>query len=293
MNVLETPRLRLRWFRERDADFLLGLLNEPAWIAGIRDSGVRTREDAVAWMNTRLIPPYWQVGHGFWLVERRADAEPLGMCGIFKRDTLPLPDLGYGFAQRHWGQGYAREAARACLDYAVQALGRRTLLAITAPVNPGSTTLLQDLGFVETGLSEGPDGPSRNWRWDAPAVASLSDEAAQAELVQRFWRLFRVEAGTICTLAALPALCLPEARFEPPGAAPLGLCEFLASRIDLLESGRLADCAVEAGPLEAGQQRCRWSGHLDGQAEAGESLARFEFARDVEGRWRIASLAWT
>ena len=83
--------------------------------------------------------------------ERRSDAEPLGLCGLFKRDSLPLPDLGYGLATRHAGQGYAREAARACLAYAQRVLGRDELLAITSPTNGPSMALLQDLGFVREG----------------------------------------------------------------------------------------------------------------------------------------------
>ncbi|MBH9551531.1 GNAT family N-acetyltransferase [Inhella gelatinilytica] len=173
MRVLSTPRLHLRHFALEDADFVLGLINEPAWIAGIRDAGVRTREAAQAWVQDRLITPYQTHGHGFWLVERRLDGEPLGMCGIFKRDSLPLPDLGYGFLTRHGGQGYAREAARACLEYAPRQLGLRELLAITSPSNHASNRLLQDLGFVAEHLQPhspgNPDGPTQHWRWRAAA----------------------------------------------------------------------------------------------------------------------------
>src|SRR5574343_1382565 len=37
MEVLRTERLRLRWFGLADAPFMLGLLNEPAWIQHIYD----------------------------------------------------------------------------------------------------------------------------------------------------------------------------------------------------------------------------------------------------------------
>ena len=58
MNVLETPRLRLRPFDPgRDADAMLALLNEPAFLQGIGDRGVRTREQAVAYLRD------WAVEH--------------------------------------------------------------------------------------------------------------------------------------------------------------------------------------------------------------------------------------
>jgi hypothetical protein len=50
MNVLETPRLRLRWFGESDAAFILALVNDPSWMTNIGDRGVRTVEEARAWI---------------------------------------------------------------------------------------------------------------------------------------------------------------------------------------------------------------------------------------------------
>ncbi|HEY2291908.1 MAG TPA: GNAT family N-acetyltransferase, partial [Thermoanaerobaculia bacterium] len=50
MKVLETDRLVLRRMSVDDADFMLGLLNEPSWLRFIGDRGVRTREDARAYI---------------------------------------------------------------------------------------------------------------------------------------------------------------------------------------------------------------------------------------------------
>ena len=43
MLILQTPRLRLRWFAQSDAGFMRRLLNDPGWIANIGDRGVHTR----------------------------------------------------------------------------------------------------------------------------------------------------------------------------------------------------------------------------------------------------------
>ncbi|PIQ38189.1 MAG: GNAT family N-acetyltransferase, partial [Lysobacterales bacterium CG17_big_fil_post_rev_8_21_14_2_50_64_11] len=45
MAVLDTPRLRLRPIVPGDAAFLLGLLNEPAFLRQIGDRGVRNHAD--------------------------------------------------------------------------------------------------------------------------------------------------------------------------------------------------------------------------------------------------------
>ena len=166
MQILSTERLSLREFTPLDAPFLLRLVNEPGWIRNINDPGVRTVDDALVWAEGRLFKAYRELGHGFWAVQRREDGVLVGMCGLFKRDALPEPDIGYALLAEHEGQGYAIEAARGCVAHARNALGWTTLMAITALDNPGSVALLGKLGFVEQGQRqlEGYDTPSRVFR---------------------------------------------------------------------------------------------------------------------------------
>jgi [ribosomal protein S5]-alanine N-acetyltransferase len=151
LTVLETARLRLRQFTPDDAGFVLELLNEPSWLRFIGDRGVRTLDDARAYIEHG--PRAMFVRHGFSLlvVERKADGAALGMCGLIQRDTLDAPDIGYAFLPRAWGHGYAREAAGAVLVYGHSTLGLPRILAITDPENVPSIKLLEDLGmrFVE------------------------------------------------------------------------------------------------------------------------------------------------
>ena len=50
----ETPRLRLRELHDGDAPFLLELLNDPDFIANIADRGVRSEDDARAYLATGI-----------------------------------------------------------------------------------------------------------------------------------------------------------------------------------------------------------------------------------------------
>ncbi len=165
MTPLPTERLRLREASPDDAPFVLRLINEPGWHRFINDPGVRTLEQARQWMEGRLLKSYRELGFGFWLVERHSDAELLGLCGLFRRPVLDGPDLGYALLAEHEGQGYASEAARACIAHARDGLGWTELLAITSPDNPRSAALLRKLGFADRGLKdvEGYTGPSRLW----------------------------------------------------------------------------------------------------------------------------------
>jgi len=163
MLVLETERLRLRWYAEADAPFILKLLNEPSWIANIGQRNVQTLDDARTWIRERLIGNYERQGFGFWAVERREDSALIGMCGLVKRDTLPHVDIGYAFLPAFWGHGYAREAAAACLDYARNTLGLRRVLAITGPDNASSARVLEAIGltYEDTRVLEGEERLTR------------------------------------------------------------------------------------------------------------------------------------
>jgi RimJ/RimL family protein N-acetyltransferase len=157
-HVLETERLRLRRFSFDDAALVLELLNDALWIRFIGDRNVRSLDAARDYI-AKLRRSYEEHGFGLYLVERKGDGEPLGMCGLVKRDTLPAPDIGFAFLERHRGEGYALEAARATLAHARTQLGLARVLAIATADNARSGNLLMKLGFVRQGAGEGNGNP--------------------------------------------------------------------------------------------------------------------------------------
>ncbi len=151
--VIETFRLNLRRLEERDAEFILTLVNDPAWLQFIGDKGVRTLEDARAYLRDGPIAMYAQRGHGLYCVEAKAGGEAIGLCGLIKRDTLDDVDLGFAFLPQWRGGGYAYEAAEATLTYARETLNLQRIVAIVSPGNERSIGLLEKLGFhFETSL---------------------------------------------------------------------------------------------------------------------------------------------
>jgi RimJ/RimL family protein N-acetyltransferase len=143
MSELSTPRLRLTPVAPTDADFVLEILNDPGWLANIGDRGVRTADQAAAYIAERF------EGKAWWVVREAASGEPLGLAGVVPaRPGLETPDLGYAFLARHSGRGYATEAAQAVLDHARGPLGIERLAAITTLSNTPSQRVLEKLGFV-------------------------------------------------------------------------------------------------------------------------------------------------
>lgn len=147
MNILETERLILRQFSADDAEFILQLLNEPSWIQNIGDRGVRTLDDARAYILNVPLASYAKNGFGLYLVALKETNESIGMCGLIKRDTLDDVDIGYAFLPKFWGKGYAVEAALAVKDYGRDVIGLKRIVAITDPANEGSIRVLEKIGL--------------------------------------------------------------------------------------------------------------------------------------------------
>lgn len=156
MTVLETERLVLRECEEADAPFVLALLNSPGFLENIGDRGVRTEDDARAYIVERVIGSYRQHGFGMWLTIQKLDNTPVGLAGLVRREGLDVPDVGYAFAPRVWGQGYAQEAAAAVLAHARGPMGIPKLAAITTLENFASMAVLRKIGFTYEGVIQLP-----------------------------------------------------------------------------------------------------------------------------------------
>ena len=130
-----------------NAAFILELFNEPAWLQFIGDRGVKTMEAARDYVENAFREKYARLGFGSWLVELRETSQPIGLCGLIKRDGLDTVDLGFAFLASHQRKGYAFEAASATINFAKTRVGLNRVVAITAPGNEASQRLLKKLGF--------------------------------------------------------------------------------------------------------------------------------------------------
>src|SRR5687768_14272461 len=118
LKVLETDRLVLRWVTTDDAEFILALLNDPAWLQFIGDKGVRTLEDARDYILRSPVDMYRRLGFGLYLTELKEGGVPIGLCGVLKRDGLDDVDIGFAFLPAYRAKGYGYEAASAVLAHA-------------------------------------------------------------------------------------------------------------------------------------------------------------------------------
>ena len=306
MLILETDRLRLRWFTATptDADFLRALLNDPGWLANIGERNVRTRRQALAWIAARHTATYGRLGFGFWAVERKSDGVLLGMCGLIKRDTLLEADVGYALMPAFRGRGYASEAAAACVRYGLDVLGLPEVWGITGPGNAGSAAVLQQIGLTDAGITRLVGEERDTWMFKSRRVDGGDDRAQVNALTHRFLAAFTNRDGAIPTLPALPHYFMLDATVRVADSlgtvTTTGLHGFIAPRAELLVGGRLKDFEeheTESRTEIRGAIAQRWlryvkRGTLDGVPFVGGGTKALQFVRTARD-WKIASLMWT
>lgn len=145
--MLETERLALRQLTLDDAGLMLGIWNDPAFMRYVGDRGLRTTADAHEAMRNGALQLYEKYGYGPYRLALKDCDTPIGICGLFRRDGLEVPDLGYATLPEFCGKGYAFEAAMAVMDHACSALSIKQLIAIISPENDASIGLIRKLGF--------------------------------------------------------------------------------------------------------------------------------------------------
>ena len=147
-HILETERLILRRFTADDADLMLAVWNDPDFVRYVGDRGVRTLDQARGTLKSGAMAMYSNHGYGPYCVTTRDSRKRIGVCGLFKRDNLEDPDIGFGMLPGHRRGGLAHEAAVAVLDEARTALGFTRVTAIVSPQNGASIALIEKLGLA-------------------------------------------------------------------------------------------------------------------------------------------------
>jgi RimJ/RimL family protein N-acetyltransferase len=143
---MATERLALRWFTEDDAALMLAVWNDPDFVRHVGDRGIRTLDQARHTLVHGILAMYRDHGYGPYRVSGKDGDEPMGICGLFLRDYLDDPDIGFCLLPEFCGKGYAFEASLAVLDEA-KTMGLERVTAIVSPGNAASIGLTEKLGL--------------------------------------------------------------------------------------------------------------------------------------------------
>jgi RimJ/RimL family protein N-acetyltransferase len=144
--VIETDRLLLRKFKEGDAPLLYELNLDPEVIRYTHDP-MTDVEHAGKVLDDVILPQYVLYDHGRWAVHLRSNLEFIGWCGLkYLRETNEV-DIGYRFMKKFWDNGYATEAALACIEYGFNKLDLHRIVGRALPGNLSSIKVLEKCGM--------------------------------------------------------------------------------------------------------------------------------------------------
>ncbi|MEZ4756664.1 MAG: GNAT family N-acetyltransferase [Flavobacteriales bacterium] len=148
---LHTERLILRDLEERDVDGIFALDSDPEVLRYIGTPVMTDRSEA-AHVIAMVRRQYEENGIGRWAMELRSTGEFVGWCGLkWEQHIRPFAyyDIGYRLIRKHWGQGYATEAASACLRHGFEVLGYPEICAAAEAEHHASNRILQKIGLKQ------------------------------------------------------------------------------------------------------------------------------------------------
>ena len=145
--LFETNRMQLRPVTEDDSSLMLAVWNDPAFIRNVADRGIRTEEAAREAIRDGAQKLFDDYGYGPYCMSLKSDAAMVGICGLFRRENLDDPDIGFAVLPNYCGKGLAGEAAFAVVEYASNALQLDKLTAIVSPDNAPSIGLIEKIGM--------------------------------------------------------------------------------------------------------------------------------------------------
>lgn len=146
--ILETKRLILEVWTQADADALFEIMRDARvmrYLANGLPYTFKQVEEFLIWAEN------YQAENGFcrWKVIEKVSGEIVGSCGFARPQEMKEAELGYFLSRKHWGKGFATEAAFACKLYGFEKLGFREIIGITDLENIASQKVLEKIGFAE------------------------------------------------------------------------------------------------------------------------------------------------
>lgn len=122
--TLESARLTLRQYTEKDLPFLASMLSDPDMVRYIGNGQTRDQEGARRFFN-RILESYTSGQDlGLRVIIRKEDNMTIGHAGLVPQriDHQKEIEIGYWIARDYWGHGFATEIASALKKHALEDL---------------------------------------------------------------------------------------------------------------------------------------------------------------------------
>lgn len=147
--LYETERLVVRDLGPGDLDAVAEMGADPEVMRHF--PGTLTRAES-AEMLERFAARRRDDGFAFPAVELKSTCACIGFVGLgrvhFEATFAPAVEIGWRLLRRYWGQGYAKEAALAALDFGFEQLDLDEIVSFTATENTPSQAVMRSIGMT-------------------------------------------------------------------------------------------------------------------------------------------------
>jgi RimJ/RimL family protein N-acetyltransferase len=173
--MLKTRRLVLRDFRPDDWRAVLAYQSDPRYLRYYPWT-VRTEADVLAFVGRQVELQSATPRLKFQLVITLVGVGLVGNCGIRLAEPNSVEaDVGYELDPRHWGRGYATEAAGAMVAFGFEALGVHRVWGECVADNVASRRVMEKLGMIQEGRLREKRWMKGRW-WDTLLYGILRKE---------------------------------------------------------------------------------------------------------------------
>lgn len=155
--ILTTERLLLRKWSNDDMPTLIQMNQDKEVMKFFLNT--LNEEESLAFYN-RVQDHFVTNGFGLYVVEDKFTNSFMGYTGFmianFESSFTPCVEIGWRFKKEYWGNGYATEAAKACLDFGFSNLHFQNIHSFTSVHNKKSEEVMKRIGMKEIGMFEHP-----------------------------------------------------------------------------------------------------------------------------------------
>ena len=132
--------------------------------SGIHQQMLEASADFKARVENGKQPDPWQFG---FAIIHKIDNTLIGTCGFpGSPESNGVAEIAYGIAPDYQGRGYATEAAKALIDFAISDPRVRVICAHTLAEENASTSVLKKCGLIRVGDSIDSENNLPVWRWE-------------------------------------------------------------------------------------------------------------------------------
>lgn len=151
--IISTERLNLRTWAVSDIPLMAAISSDPL----VMEYFPYTQDLAATEKLVDHISNHQEkYGYSLYAVETKESHEFIGFVGLnhppfdiphFSPKGLPIVEIGWRLSAKHWGRGYATEAATAVLRYAFTVLKLDEIISFTVVANVKSRRVMEKIGL--------------------------------------------------------------------------------------------------------------------------------------------------